>query len=73
VVDRRHQQAKADCRNGRDRGDDAGTAAGRLGARKGAVEPALETSLVLHRHGVRFAGRVSYPVVDNERIEWPRR
>ena len=56
VVDRRHEQAKADCRDGRDRGDDRGTAAGRLGARKGTVEPALEASLVLHRHGVRFAG-----------------
>ena len=60
VVDRRHEHAEHDRRDGCDRGNDRGTTARRLGARKGAVEPALEGTLVLHPHRLRFASRVSY-------------
>jgi hypothetical protein len=51
--------AKADGRDGRDRGDESSTAAGRRGPRKGTVESALQASLVFHRLRVPFAGRVS--------------
>ena len=60
VIDDRHEQAGAESRDRRDRGDDRGTTAGRLCPREGAVEPALQAGLVLHI-GSPFASPLAFP------------
>ena len=60
MVDRLHEQAKADRRDGRDRGNDRGTAARRLRAARARSSQRSRGVFVLHPHRVRFPRSVPH-------------
>jgi hypothetical protein len=59
-VDRSHEQAADNRRDGGDRGDDGGPASGGRGAINRAVEPTLDAGLLFHMRRVLLGRRVSY-------------